>query len=178
MIAALAGRRLRALQNPTGVNPHLSYRISQARSIAHQPAGFGIVSERIGCGYPVDCGLQGQLDASVGEKGRDAAKQGVRPFACNTLEDHIDLAGATRLEHLDLHTHGARCRLHALQRRFVSDVVRFDEHGNSNAPGTSTRSSSSRFAATSAGKKLARQLAGSGNSREVAVRIAANNTGH
>src|SRR5262249_6601092 len=52
-------RRLRALENATGICADLTKRIRQAASVAHQPAGYDIVTHRICRG---DCVARRQVD--------------------------------------------------------------------------------------------------------------------
>src|SRR5215467_11539665 len=56
-------RRLRALEDPRGVEPDLAKGIQDIRSVTDQPAGFGIGARRIYCGERVASRQYDKLDA-------------------------------------------------------------------------------------------------------------------
>jgi len=97
------------------------------------------------------------LDTTVEKEGSISEKKGVGSLACKTCKGRVDLAAGAGVENLDLQPDGASSHFHVSHYRFGGlRVGSIDEHGNTNgtASATSARSSSSRFADTSAGKKL------------------------
>src|SRR5262249_51976500 len=65
-------RRPRALEDATGINAHLTIGIRQTRSVAHQPADFGILTPRICRGDRAVRSQLNQLDTSGSEEGAAA----------------------------------------------------------------------------------------------------------
>ena len=89
------------------------------------------------------------------EEGVAADEERVGPLAHKSCEGRIDLAAGAGVEDLDLQPHGAGSRSTSLN--VVSAVVALaglTSTATRAAPGTSSRRSSSRFAANSAVKKL------------------------
>ena len=74
-------RWLGALEDAASVDADLTIGIPQARSVAHQPASFGILAQTRRRGDPVERRQKGQLDASGGERRADADEESVGPFA-------------------------------------------------------------------------------------------------
>ena len=96
-----------------------------------------------------------QLDAPADEKGVGADEEGVGPLAHKSCEGRIDLAAGAGVEDLDLQPHGARSRFHVSQCGLgIVALAGLTSTATRAAPGTSSRRSSSRFAANSHVKKL------------------------
>ena len=97
----------------------------------------------------------GQMDTPAGEKRAAADEQRVGPLARKSHEGCIDLAAGAGVEHLDLQPHGAGRHFHVPQRGLGNrHSAGLSSTATRVAAGTSSRSSSSRFAANSAEKKL------------------------
>jgi hypothetical protein len=95
-------RGLGALENAAGIGASLTIGIPQARSIAHQPASFGILAQTRRRGDPVERRQKGQLDTSGGERRAGADEESVGPFARKRCEGRIDLAAIAGFEDPDL----------------------------------------------------------------------------
>src|SRR5262249_5931008 len=128
-------RRLRALENATGIGADLTKRIRQAASVAHQPAGYDIVTHRICRGHCVARRKVDQLDPSADEKRVGADEECVGPLAYKVCEGRVDLAAGAGAENLDLQSYGARSRFHVSQRRLGSGTGRIDEHSHASGSG-------------------------------------------
>src|SRR5205814_6583154 len=89
-------RRLRALEDATGVDPHLSKCLSTVGAIAHQPAGFGVVTRRICRGNFMQRCQVNQLDTPAAEKGVRVNNKGVGPLPYKSCESRIDFAACWR----------------------------------------------------------------------------------
>ena len=97
----------------------------------------------------------GQLDTPGLEEGIAADEEGVGPLAHKSCEGRIDLAAGAGVEDLDLQPHGAGSRFHVSQRGLgIGSMVGLTSTATRAAAGTSSRRSSSRFAANSPMKKL------------------------
>jgi hypothetical protein len=84
--------RLRALENATGIDADLTICMRNVGSVAHQAAGFGILTLCIDCGNCMARRQVGQLDAPAGEYGVAADEDGVGPLAHKSCEGRVDLA--------------------------------------------------------------------------------------
>ena len=127
---------LGALEDAAGIDADLTIGIRQARSVAHQPAGFGIFDATIYRGNPVERRQLDQLDTPAGEGRAGADEKGVGPLAHKSRECRIDLAAAAGVEDLDLQPHGAGGRLDVSQSwTSVSRIGRIDEHGHTSRSG-------------------------------------------
>src|SRR5262249_52120435 len=146
-------RRLRALENATGICADLTKRIRQAASVAHQPAGYDIVTHRICRGDCVARRQVDQLDPSADEKRVGANEECVGPLAHQTCEGRIDLPAGAGIEDLDFQSYRASASTPlsvvsgAGQAGLTSTATRV-------AAGTSSRRSSSRFAVNSIVRRL------------------------
>src|SRR6266516_3133698 len=74
-------RRLGVLEDAAGIDANLTKRIRNVDSVAHQPADFGKVTQRIVRGNRMARREVNQLDTPAGEKGVIANEQGVGPLA-------------------------------------------------------------------------------------------------
>src|SRR5215475_627774 len=99
-------RRFGAFENAAGINSHLTIRISDIASVAHQPAGLGIFTPRIGRGHRKAHRLKGQLETPAVEEGVAADEEGVGSLARKSRKDPFDLAVCAGVEDLDLQSHG------------------------------------------------------------------------
>src|SRR5262249_28907804 len=87
--------RLCALEDATGIGADLTPRISNVGSVAHQAAGFGIVTVRISRGDRVARRQHGKLNPPALKKWVGADEEGVGPLAPDAFEGRLDLsAGA------------------------------------------------------------------------------------
>src|SRR5262249_8845953 len=129
--------------------------MSEACSIAHQPAGFCIVAKRIGRGQSAEHRQERQLDTPVVKERGALDEEAVGSFANKACEGRLDLAAAAGIVHLNLQPDGAGGRfasrnvvsVTAASAGLTSTAIRV-------APGTSWRRSSNRFAANSVARKL------------------------
>ena len=89
------------------------------------------------------------------KKGSTADEKGVGPLAHKGCEGRIDLAAGAGVEDLDLQPDGASRRFHVSQRGLgIAALAGLTSTAMRAAAGTSSRSSSSRFAANSSLRKL------------------------
>ena len=56
-------RRIGTVEDTSGIDPDLTIHIDEAGAVAHEPAGFGVLTQRKGGGKRMACGQQGQLHA-------------------------------------------------------------------------------------------------------------------
>src|SRR5436190_18898653 len=64
--------------------------------------GFGIVTQRICRGEPMERRQLGQLDAPAAQEGIAGNEEGVGPLTCKSCESRIDLADGADVEDLNL----------------------------------------------------------------------------
>src|SRR5262245_22136359 len=129
--------------------------IDQARSVAHQPAGFDIFTRRICRGDRMASRKKSQLDTPAGEEGVAADEEGVGPLEHESCESHIDLAAVAGVENPDLHPMARAAASTSLNVASVlAAFAGLTSTATRAALGTSSRMSSSRFATNSADKKL------------------------
>src|SRR5262249_4164770 len=149
-------RRLRTLENATGIDADDTPRICDVGSVAHQPAGFGDFTRGGSHGNRVARRHGAQLNPSAVEKSVRADEEGIDPLAHKGCKCGIDLAAAGSVEDLDLQPEGASSRLDLFLRALASNVgwAGLTSTATRVALGTSSRSSSSRFATNSELKKL------------------------
>src|SRR5258708_25730849 len=95
-------RRLGTLEDAAGIDADLTPRILNAGSVAHQPTGFRIVTQRICRWEPVERRQLGQLDTPAAQEGIAGDQEGVGPLACKSCEGRIDSADGPDVEDLDL----------------------------------------------------------------------------
>ena len=96
-----------------------------------------------------------QLDTPAVEEGVAADEEGVGPLAHKSCEGRIDLAAGAGVEDLDLQPHGASSRFHVSHRGLrIGSTAGLTSTATRAAAGTSSRSSSSRFAANSRIEKI------------------------
>ena len=89
------------------------------------------------------------------KKGSRTDEEGVGPLAHKSCEGRIDLAAGAGVEDLDLQSDGASSRFHVSQRGLgIAGSVGLTSTATRVAAGTSSRRSSSRFAANSASEKI------------------------
>src|SRR5262245_40336138 len=79
--------------------------IRRTRSVAHEPASYGLLARRVYCGDPAACRQEGHLDTPVDEKGAGADKKRIGALAHNSCEGRIDLAAGVRVQDLNLQPH-------------------------------------------------------------------------
>src|SRR5262245_65984088 len=94
-------RRFGALEDATGLGAKLTKCVSEACSIAHQPAGFRKVAKRIGRGQSTKHRQERQLDTPVVKERGAWDEQTVGPFAAKACEGRLDLAAAAGIVHLN-----------------------------------------------------------------------------
>src|SRR5262249_57350625 len=104
--------RLATLEDAAGRTPDLTKGIRNVGSVAHQPTGFGIVTQRICRGKAVVRRQLRQLDTPAAQEGIAGDEEGVGPLAYKSCEGRIDLADSADVEDLDLQPEKARSRLH------------------------------------------------------------------
>src|SRR5258708_24657676 len=95
-------RRLGTLEDAAGIDADLAPRILDAGSVAHQPAGFGIVTQRICRWEPVERRQLGPLDPPAPQEGIAGDEDAAGPLACKSCEGRIDLPDSADLKDLDL----------------------------------------------------------------------------
>src|SRR5262249_25790726 len=124
-------RRLRALEDATGIDADLTIHIHNVASVGHQPAGLGKFTVPIYRGEPVAPRQEDQRDTPSVEEGVVADEEGVGPLAHKSCEGRIDLPAGTGVEDLDLQSHGAGSGFYGSQRRLgIRCMGRIDEHCN------------------------------------------------
>src|SRR5262249_60145984 len=87
-------RRLRALEDATGVDPNLTKPTDNVRSVAHQPTDFPVIAHRVDRREPVECCQLGQLDPSTVQERGDPDEEGIGALATDSFEGGIDLRTA------------------------------------------------------------------------------------
>ena len=92
----------RALQDAADIDAGLAVRVGHARSIAHQPAGFGVETLASDRGESVPCRQVRDLDAPVDKERAAADEQGVRPLVRQRREGSIDFDDGAGVENADL----------------------------------------------------------------------------
>src|SRR5262249_23538123 len=142
-------------EEAAGISAHLTPRIHNVGSIAHQPTGF----DKVPCGIrrwePMACREMNQLDTPAIEEGVDTDQKSIGPFTRKRCESFVDLADCAGVDDLNLQPDSASCGFQVSQRRvdnrwmsgLTSTATRL-------AAGTSSRRSSNRFAVNSPVKKL------------------------
>src|SRR5262249_60113080 len=80
---------LAALEDATGLGSKLTERVSEACSIAHQPAGFRIVAKRIRRGQSAEHRQERQLDTPVVKERGALDEQTVGSFANKGCEGRL-----------------------------------------------------------------------------------------
>ncbi|MBV8287555.1 MAG: hypothetical protein JOZ35_11595 [Hyphomicrobiales bacterium] len=112
------------------VGADLTPRITQAHTVAHQPADFGIWVVLIYCQNRVACSQLDPLDTPVAEEAGATDEEDVGSFAPKCRECGIDLADGAGVAYLDLQPHGASGCFHISQCRVGGrSIGRIDEHG-------------------------------------------------
>src|SRR5262249_35056185 len=132
------------------INSHLTIRISDVASVAHQPADLGIFTPRIGRGHRKAHRLKGQLETPAVEEGVAADEEGVGSLARKGRKDPFDLAVCAGVEDLDLQSHGAGSR--SASFNVISVILALSgltSTATRVATGTNSCRSSRRFAANS-----------------------------
>jgi hypothetical protein len=94
-------RRLRPLQDATGINADLTIRIRNVGSVAEQPTGYGKVASPVYRRDRMARRQVDQLDTPIIEKGVAADEKRVRPLAYEGCEGRIDLAAGAGVENLN-----------------------------------------------------------------------------
>jgi hypothetical protein len=126
----------------------LTIRISDVASVAHQPAGLGIFTPRIGRGHRKAHSLK--LEAPGVEEGIAADEEGVGSLARKGREGPFDLAVCAGVEDLDLQSLGAGSRFRVFNVISVFLALSgLTSTATRVAAGTNSCRSSSRFAANS-----------------------------
>ena len=132
-------RRLRALEDATRIDADLTIRIQNARSVAHQSAGFGdIRATRCHAGSAWRAASSGQLDTPAEQKAGRHRRKARRAARAQTFAKAASISRLVlALKTLDLQSHGASSRFHVPQHvvRVQLGVVRTDEHGNASDRG-------------------------------------------
>ena len=96
----------------------------------------------------------GQLETPGREKGARTDEEGIGPLAPNCRERRIDLAAVAGVHDLDLQSHGAAAVSTSFNVISAKKMAVLLSTASRTAPGTRARRSSSRFADSSASKKL------------------------
>src|SRR5215475_14368269 len=119
--------RLRALKDATHIDADLTIRIPNVGSIAHQPAGFSIVTHVIDCWKGMSCRQYSKLEAPA-DKERTRAEQQRSGFVVNKRPEYrLNLATIARLNDIDLKPDGRRRRRHIPHRAFCEQRLRIDK---------------------------------------------------
>ena len=84
--------RFLTLEDATGLNSRLASEVCDARPVAHQPAGFGILAEGINRGQRVAHRQHGELDATADEQRVGTNQECVGPILHKARKGRIDLA--------------------------------------------------------------------------------------
>src|SRR5262249_50077719 len=117
------------------IDTSLAPRIRNVRSVRHQPAGFGIVTDRIYRGDAMARRQVDQLNPTAIEEGVATEKKRFGPLVYKSCESRIDLAAGAGVENPDLQPHRAGSRLNVFQRGLGIGAGRIDEHGNTSGGG-------------------------------------------
>src|SRR5262249_12006376 len=145
-------RRLRALEDATGIDADLMVDIGKIGSVAHQPAGFGKVTCRIRRGDRMARCQVDQLDTPAEEEGIRADEKSIWPLAHESGKGYINLTAGAGLEGLDSQSDSASSRFDVSYCNYGSP--RSTSTATRVAVGTISRRSSSRFATNSPVRKL------------------------
>src|SRR5215471_6575348 len=118
-----------AFENPSRIIADLTIGITQAGTVAHQPADIGKIAQRISCGYSVERGPLDHLDASDEQKGSGRDEQDILPLARDAFERGLYLAACIGIEDLNLQSYRATSRFRVPQRGLShARIGRIDEH--------------------------------------------------
>src|SRR5262249_15781551 len=139
--------RLRTLEDATGIDADDTPRIRDVGSVAHQPAGFGDFTRGGSHGNRVARRHGAQLNPPAVEKSAGADEEGIGPFAHKRCKCGIDLAAVGSVEDLDLQPERTSSRFDLFRARSLDPTMDGSISTATRAAlGTSSRSSSSRFA--------------------------------
>ena len=102
--------------NATGIIADLTICIGNVRSVAHQASSFGDLT-----GAQWHCNRMAgrqicQLHPTNGKQPVPTGEKRVVAIACKNCEGRVDLPTSAGIQHVDLHSHDASCRLHVSQR--------------------------------------------------------------
>jgi hypothetical protein len=118
---------LRALEDAAGIHASLPKSLRQARPVAHQAAGLGVIAGVIDRGQGVARRQRGKLDAPAKEKGIGANDKGFDTMVGKRREGRLDATNVPRLGSDDLNTDGRRGLCHLAFHGFGIRVVGIDE---------------------------------------------------
>ena len=87
-------------------------------SVAHQPANFHELTDRISRRNPGACRQGGKLDAAAGEECIACDEEGIRALTRQSGKDRIDFANRSGVEDVELQPDRAGSLLHISQCGF------------------------------------------------------------
>jgi len=107
---------LRAFEDLTGVNAHLTERVRNVGPIAHQPTGFDKLAIVVTRRNAIERRERLKLDTPAAEEYVGGDEEGVGPVAANCGEGGLDLAASAGVEDLNLQSDGTRSFRYLSQR--------------------------------------------------------------
>src|SRR5262249_31927962 len=107
---------LSALEHGTGIEADLMKHVREIGSIAHQPAGRHMITDRINRRNPVVRRQGGKLHSAADEECVASDEEGIGALARKSSKGRVDLADCTGVEDLDLQTGSGRGFLSLPQR--------------------------------------------------------------
>ena len=107
---------LSALKDAAGIDADLTKHVREVGSIAHQPAGCHMVTDRINRRNPVVRRQGGKLHSAADEESVASDEEGIGALARKGGKGRVDLADRTGVEDLDLQPEGGRGFLYLPQR--------------------------------------------------------------
>ena len=93
---------LLALEDATGIDAGLANQVGIARSVAHQPAGFGILAQRVDRGHRVARRQRGELHARLTNNGSRPTRSASARFCTRHRKGRVDVATCAGGEDFDL----------------------------------------------------------------------------
>src|SRR5207248_4278875 len=97
---------LLALENPAGIDADLAMRVGNARSVAHQAAGLGILTQGIHRRHPTMRRQRNKLYATVVGRWAGTDQERIHLLLRMVCNDRIDVATGAGIENFDLLPNG------------------------------------------------------------------------
>ena len=91
-----------AFEDFAGIDANLTKRVGEVGSVAHQPAGCHIITQRISCWNAVARRQGGKLHGAAGEECIAGDEEGIGTLTFKGGKGRIDLADGRGVENLDL----------------------------------------------------------------------------
>ena len=121
--------RVFALEDAAGIDAGLAIHFNNVRSIAHQPASFGIHAVRVDRGHPVARRERSELGATLPEWRAGADQECLDPLLSKARKIRIYIEIRFSHERFDLHSEDRSCRPHIRDMGLSARRVRIDQDG-------------------------------------------------